>query len=99
VLVAPYRDVIDLYNAIIPVFHSPLGWFVTDNIDSKEYAKKVRAKTLIITSPGDKTITHTIPESLATYFQNVKIDEVDGLDHLGYWPNTDVKTAVTDFCK
>lgn len=98
-LVAPYCEVRDLYNAIIPIFYSPLGWFVTDNIKTKEYAKSVRAKTLIITSDGDKTIKKSIPYSLADYFSNARVVEFKGISHEKYWSNKDVVSTIISFCE
>lgn len=99
VLVAPYRDVYDLYNAIIPVFNSPFGWFITDNINTKEYAKSVTAKTLIITSDSDTTISSSIPYSLADYFSNDSITEFTGIKHEGYWSDKDVVSTIISFCE
>ena len=99
VLVAPYRDVYDLYNAIIPVFNSPFGWFITDNINTKEYAKSVKAKTLIITSDSDRTIKSSIPYSLSSYFKDADVAKFKGLDHPGYWSDRDVVSTVINFCK
>ncbi|MGE5631998.1 MAG: alpha/beta hydrolase family protein [Caulobacteraceae bacterium] len=99
VLAAPYRDVHDLYNSVIPVFNSPFGWFITDNIDTKEYAKSVTAKTLIITSDSDTTIKSSIPYSLADYFSNAGVNEFTGIKHEGYWSDKDVVSTVTSFCK
>jgi dienelactone hydrolase len=99
VLLAPYRDVFDLYNAIIPIFNSPFGWFITDNINTKEYAKSVKAKTLIITSDSDKTIKSSIPYSLADYFNNAGVTEFKGIEHEEYPYNKDVVSAIYSFCK
>lgn len=99
VLLAPYRDVFDLYNAIIPIFNGPFGWFITDNINTKEYAKSVKAKTLIITSDSDKTIKSSIPHLLAQYFNNAKVIEFKGIEHEQYPTNKDVVTEVLSFCR
>lgn len=99
VLVAPYRDVTDLYNAIIPVFNGPFGWFVTDKINPKEYAKSIKAKTLIITSDSDTTIKSSIPYSLAHYFSNASVTEFTGIKHEEYWSYKDVVSTVLNFCQ
>lgn len=96
-LVAPYRDISDLYNAIIPIFKGPFGWFITDNINQKEYAKKVTEKTLIITSDSDTTIHRSIPYSLADYFSNARVTEFPGLRHEDYWGDKDVVSTVMAF--
>lgn len=98
-LVAPYRDVSDLYNAIIPIFHSPFGWFITDNINTKEYAKAVKAKTLIITSDTDKSINCKIPYSLASNFKNASVKKFKGISHETYFSHEAVTHEVKDFCK
>lgn len=98
-LIAPYRDVFDLYNSIIPIFNSPFGWFITDNINTKEYAKSVKAKTLIITSDSDKTITSSIPYSLANYFSNASVIKFKGITHDAYWSRTEVVSTIKGFCK
>lgn len=99
VLVAPYRDIFDLYNAIIPVFNSPLGWFITDNINTKEYAKSVTAKTLIITSDSDTTINSSIPHSLAGYFSDASVTQFTGIKHEEYMSDKDVVSTLISFCK
>lgn len=99
VLLAPYRDIFDLYNAIIPIFNSPFGWFITDNINTKEYAKSVKAKTLIITSDSDKTIKSSIPYSLAGYFSNARVIKFKGIEHDKYPCNMNVVSTVKNFCK
>ncbi|GAA0383704.1 alpha/beta fold hydrolase [Paenibacillus motobuensis] len=99
VLVAPYRNVIDLYNAIIPVFHSPFGWFITDNINTKEYAKTVSARTLIITSNSDTTIKSSISYSLADDFSHASVSEFSGLKHEEYWSNPEVISTILSFCE
>lgn len=99
VLVTPYRDIFDLYNAIIPIFNSPFGWFITDNINTKEYAKSVTANTLIITSDADTTIRSSIPYSLAGYFGNVSVTQFTGIEHEGYLSDKDVVSAIINFFK
>lgn len=99
VLLAPYRDIFDLYNAIIPIFNGPFGWFITDNINTKEYGKSVKAKTLIITSDSDKTIKSSIPYSLANYFNNASVIKFKGVEHEKYLYHEDVVLKVLDFCK
>lgn len=97
VLIAPYRDVIDLYNKIIPIFHSPFGWFITDNMKTKEYAKSVEAKTLIITSDKDKTLKSSISYSLAHYFKDANVVEMNGIKHEEYWLKKQVALTIHKF--
>lgn len=97
VLVTPYRDVFDLYNAIIPIFNSPLGWFITDNIDTKEYAKSVSAPTLTITSDADGTLDRSISYSLANYFSDARVTEFQGIKHGTYLNDKDVVLTIKNF--
>lgn len=99
VLITPYRDVFDLYNAIIPIFNSPFGWFITDNINTKEYAKSVTKPTLIITSDSDGTLDRSISYSLANYFSNANVVEFKGIKHTEYLKNEDVILTIKNFCE
>ena len=99
VLVGPYRDIFDLYNKIFPIFNSPFGWFITDNINTKEYAKSVDEKTLIITSDSDTTIKSAIPYSLAHYFRDASVIEFKGIEHADYWSDAKVVASVSDFIR
>jgi uncharacterized protein len=100
VLITPYRDVYDLYNAIIPIFNSPFGWFITDNINTKEYAKSVTEQTLIITSDSDGgTLDSSISYSLADYFSDASVTEFKGIEHAGYLKNEKVVLAIKNFCE
>lgn len=99
VLVGPYRDIFDLYNKIIPIFNSPFGWFITDNINTKEYAKSVDEKTLIITSDSDTTIKSSIPYSLADSFRDASVTEFKGIEHADYWSHNEVVAAVKSFIR
>lgn len=99
VIIAPYRDITDLYNKIIPVFHSHFAWFITDNIDTKAYSKTVSARTLIITSDADKTIDKSIPYSLSEYFSDAKIIEISGCAHDSYFESDEAVETIKDFLK
>lgn len=98
VLVTPYRDVFDLYNAIIPIFNSPFGWFITDNINTKEYAKSVSEPTMIITSDSDGTLDRSISYSLVNYFSNARVTEFQGIIHSGYLKDEGVVSTIKSFC-
>lgn len=99
VLVTPYRDVFDLYNAIIPIFNSPFGWFITDNINTKEYAQSVAEPTLIITSDSDGTLDRSISYSLVNYFNDARVTEFQGINHVGYLKDEGVVTTIKSFCE
>lgn len=98
-MVGAYPDVKELYNQIIPIFHSPLGWFVTDNIDAKEYAKSVDEEVLIVVSDDDKSINSKVQKSMANYFCNTQIAEFEGVEHEKYFENEAVVDRILDFIK
>ncbi|MFX3619213.1 MAG: alpha/beta hydrolase family protein [Sporolactobacillus sp.] len=97
VLIAGYRDICDLYNRIIPVFHGPVRIFVTDNIDAKTYATHIQTETLLITSDGDKTINKKIPQELSKYFKNAILKEFKGINHADYWKHQEVVLYIREF--
>jgi len=99
VLAAPYPDVKELYNQIIPIFHSPFGWFVTDNIDAKEYAKLVDEEVLIVVSNDDKSINSKVQKSMANYFTNSKIVDFTGIGHDKYFEDRNVVDAILEYIK
>lgn len=97
VLIAPYGDNADLYQDMLPVFYSPLRLFITDNINTKAYAKSVREPTLLITSDGDTTLPSTIAYDLAARFAHAQVQCYEGLPHNGYWKEEAVVQAVRGF--
>jgi pimeloyl-ACP methyl ester carboxylesterase len=99
IIIAGYRDVSDLYNKMIPIFWGPFKWFITNNIKTKDYAPDVEAKTLIITSDGDKTLSHKLQYKLATYFHDVKVKEFPGIAHTDYLFKEEVVSFIDGFIR
>lgn len=96
-LLAPYRDVKDLYNAIIPVFHSPFGWFVTDNINTAEYAAGVAVPVLVVTSDADTQVKPEIATALSACFAQARLEVAHGVAHEAYWQDEGIVQLVQDF--
>ena len=98
VLIAPYDNGIDLYNSQLDIFHGPLTLLVTQRFTSDEYAQTVGVSPLIITSTGDRTISHTLSETLAAHFaQPADLHVLSGLDHEDYFGSTDVRTLIAAY--
>jgi uncharacterized protein len=97
ILVAGYRDICDLYNKILPIFYGPLRKLVTDNICAKSYAINVQAKTLLITSDGDKTIKKKTSQAFSKYFKNATVKEFKGINHTEYWNHEEVIFNIHEF--
>ena len=99
VLVSPYRDLLDLYDSRVPVYSILFKDFVTDNIDTKTYAKSVLADTMIITSEDDETFSPEIANSLAKNFSNIEVIKYEDINHSGYLSDDRVIKQINDFCK
>ncbi len=99
VLISPYRDFVDLYNLVFPIFNSPFAWFITDNIDTKSYAENVEESTLIITSDSDGVLDSSKAKSLAENFETVRVKEFTGIKHQLYFTYEEVPEEVIGFCQ
>lgn len=84
VLLAAYRDLADLYNKIIPIFWGPTKVFISNDIQTKEYAKNVKCNTYIIGSKADKTLNAEIQEKVKKCFNNAQIRIFDNIKHENY---------------
>lgn len=95
VLLAPYDNGISLYNSKYDIFHGPMTLFVTQKFDSAAYAEHVTVSPLIITSPSDEMISHTLSESLAAHFPHpADVRLVPGLSHVHYLESSEVRSLI-----
>ena len=95
VLIAPYDTGVSLYNSQVGIFHGPMKLFVTQRFDSASYAEHVSVSPLIVTSPTDEIIDHTLSEALATRFpQPVDLHLVPGMSHFTYLDNPEVRCLI-----
>ena len=70
ILLAPYDELLNMYNDRINVFHGPFKLLVRHNITSYIYAKDVKTKPLIIASEDDKVIDYKHTLNLVNYFNS-----------------------------
>ena len=90
VLAAGYRDISDLYNKMIPIFWGSFKVFISNNIQTAEYAKNVTAPVYVIGSKSDKTLSASLQEKLADCFKNSELKIFDDIVHERYFISEDV---------
>ena len=90
VLAAGYRDISDLYNKMIPIFWGPFKIFISNNIQTAEYAKNVNASVYVIGSKSDKTLSASLQEKLADCFEKSELKIFDDIVHEEYFISEDV---------
>lgn len=99
-LYAPYADGTDLYNNVIDIFKGPLELLVAFDVNSKDYARKITAPTLILASEADELIPYESSEELAGNFSGectfIKISEIT---HNQFLSSSFVKNKTADFIK
>ncbi len=94
-VVAGYRDVSDLYNKMTPIFWGPLRIFISNNINTSEYAKNVSCSVYVIGSDADTTLNASLQEKVADYFRNSEIKIFSGISHENYF----ITDEVIDYIK
>ena len=67
-LLAPFSNVYDMFNSVVPVFHGPLRLLVKHRFLSDEFAKSVTVPVLLVASRDDKLIPFALPEKLNKCF-------------------------------
>ena len=82
ILLAPYDCALSLYNDTLYIFHGPLELLARYEFDSKEYAKSVSTRPLIIATKDDEIINYEFSVNLSTYFQlQPEVVLLDGFGH------------------
>jgi len=100
VLLAPYDTGVSLYNSQVDIFHGPMTLLVTQRFDSASYAEQTEVSPLIITSPSDEIIDHTLSEALATHFpRSADLHLIPGLNHFTYLDSPEVRTLIAAYVK
>jgi hypothetical protein len=97
VLVAPYRNSADMDNKYTPIYYGPMCLFISENFKTSQYAKTVKAKTLLITSSADSTMNSKFAYSLQNDFPNAEVKEYNGVPHDGYFDNNDIISKISIF--
>lgn len=95
-LFSAYRDVSDLYNKIVPIFWGPSKVFISNNIELKEYAKRVNCKTHIIGSNADKTLSADLQRKIHRYFKASELVIFNDVSHDEYLLNHQVINYVKE---
>lgn len=99
-LMAPYADGYDLYNNLLPVFHSPvLRGLVSFKMESAVFAQKVRVTPLLLASARDGTVPFESSQRLAGCYENAVFRPVDVADHNGFWQSAECLQLVSDHFK
>ncbi len=68
ILLAPYETIYDLYNSVTPVFYGPMKLLISFQMDTKDYAEKVKCKPLILASKADERIPYRYSLALSEHF-------------------------------
>ena len=82
ILLAPYDELLSIYNEKINIFYGPLKMLVKHNITSYQYAADVRVSPLIIMTKDDQVINYKYSLNLVNYFKDT--DDVIVLDGFGH---------------
>jgi len=72
ILLAPYDDLINMYNDNLNIFYGPLKLLVKHKIISYKYATKVKVPPIIIFTKDDEVINYKHSINLTKYFNNVE---------------------------
>lgn len=100
ILIAPYDELLSLYNEYIPIFVGPLKMIAQFELESKKYAESIDVSTLIFTSYADEVINHNYSERLAEHFKN--LDELvieKDLKHNDYFYNKAVLERIQEYIR
>lgn len=88
VLLAPYDNLISVYNANLPIFYGPLTHLAKYGIHSEEYAKLSKCTPLIIASKSDIVIKYKFSEKLSQTFPKIyKLVTLSDVRHEKIWLN------------
>lgn len=75
---------------MIPIFWGPFKVFISNNIQTSEYAKNVTASVYVIGSKADKTLSASLQEKLSDCFENCELKIFDDITHENYFISEEV---------
>lgn len=75
---------------MIPIFWGPFKIFISNNIQTAEYAEKVTASVYVIGSKADKTLSASLQEKLSDCFENSELKIFDDITHENYFISEEV---------
>lgn len=84
ILLAGYRDISDLYNRMTPIFWGPMKIFISNNINTAEYALDVTCSVYVIGSDADHTLDSALQQKVAKCFKNGELKIFEGVSHENY---------------
>jgi len=98
ILVAPYDELLSVYNDKLNIFHGPLKALAFYKFPSLKYAPNVNTNPIIFTSHADEVINYKFSISLSEYFKNLhSIHIFENTKHAGYFSNSDFYEQVKDY--
>lgn len=96
VLASGYRDVSDLYNKMTPIFWGSLKVFISNNIQTSEYAQNVTCSVYVIGSNADTTLNASLQKKLSDCFEKSELKIFDDITHENYFISDEVIEYVND---
>lgn len=98
ILIAPYSNITDIFNAHLPMFKGILSKLVVEEFDSMTYAKDVDVSPLIIASKTDMTIPFELSEKLSFAFDDLyEFYVVDHTAHNEFLDKEDVILKIVEY--
>ena len=94
ILLSAYRDLSDLYNRIIPIFHGPMKLFLTNNISIQLYAKSTTCKVYIFGSYQDHILNEKLQRKVLNCYKHAKLNIYEKIKHEEYLVNDQVIAAI-----
>lgn len=84
ILLSGYRDISDLYNKMIPIFWGPMKIFISNNINTAEYALGITCPVYVIGSDADRTLDSALQQKVAKCFKGAELRIFKGISHENY---------------
>ena len=99
ILIAPYDELISVYNSNFNIFYGPLRLLARYNFTSNNYAKNVKVPPLVITSYDDEVINYKFAEKLVKNFNKTyKFTTLDHqISHNSYFNYQHTLTDIHDY--
>jgi uncharacterized protein len=97
VLVTPFDSLQDIYARKLPFL--PIRWLMLDKFESAQYAKHVRAPTLLLVAANDEMIPFDSSRRLLESFQPgiASLKKIDNADHNSIYSNSQYFPLIKGF--
>ena len=98
ILIAPYDDMLHVYNDQVNIFHGPLSLLIRNRFPSTYYASQISIEPLIISSRDDEIISYRLADNLVQSFP-VPVENIilDGLKHNDLLGDSQVKELIHEY--